>query len=578
EKKQTLVTQPANPLNRIGHIKSTEHSINLSDNIPINTRYYRIPYSTERDVEIEIKKLLERGIIRPSQSQYKSPIVPIKKPNGDLRLCIDYRELNKKTIKDKYYMPNVEEILESLQGAKFFSILDAESGYFQIPMHKEDIHKTAFTCKFGNFEFLRMPFGLVNAPATFQRAMDELLAKERFQFVAVYIDDIIIYSKTEEDHKKHLEHVLEILKKSGLKLNDKKCQYFRRELKILGHKVNEDGISIDEERLEAIKKMEFPQTLKKMQSYLGLISYCRKFIHNLATLSEPFYQLIKQYNKKEISKFTVTEDLKIKFEAIKAQILNKQTLTLPKPNTELIITTDASDIAVGATIGQKDGYEESIISYFSKTLSEQQRRYSATEKELLAIVLTLKRFRHLLLGRKIILQTDHKALTYLFSMKNQNAKLMRWALMIQEFDLNIAYLPGRINQADILSRIGEDTTKTRFHTCSITTRKKPIPKIIDDKETQKAIIEQHHIATGHGGQKTMKYILMRKYQWRGQNKQINEYIKKCIICQKAGSRIKQKEYWPSSVSKENEQWQIDIIGPMPKSEDDNRYILTVVDV
>ncbi|MGL5708157.1 MAG: RNase H-like domain-containing protein, partial [Aeromonas sp.] len=342
--------------------------------------------------------------------------------------------------------------------------------------------------------------------------MDELFVKERFRFVAVYIDDIIIYSKTEEEHKEHLQHVLGILKKAGLKLNDRKCQYFCKELKILGHKVSEEGISIDEERIEAIQKMEFPQTFKKMQSYLGLISYCRKFIRNLAGLSEPFYQLIKQYNKKEITKFAATEDLKKKFEVIKSHILNKKTLKLPMPNSELIVTTDASDIAVGATIGQRVGHEESIISYFSKTLSEQQRRYSATEKELLAIVLTLKRFRHLLLGRKITLQTDHKALTYLFSMKNQNAKLMRWALMIQEYDITIAYLPGKVNQADILSRLGEKSTETQQHMCRTTTKIRPLPKTIEDKEIQRMIIEQHHIATGHGGQKTMKYIIMRKYQ------------------------------------------------------------------
>ncbi|MGL5772764.1 MAG: RNase H-like domain-containing protein, partial [Bacteroidales bacterium] len=368
------------------------------------------------------------------------------------------------------------------------------------------------------------------------------------------------------------------MKNAGLMLNDKKCQYFKRELKILGHRISENGIRIDEDRLEAIQKLEFPVTFKKLQSYLGLISYCRKFIKNLAELSEPFYQLIKKYNKKEISKLIITEELRDKFAEIKSLLLSKKTLTLPKPDSELIITTDASDLAVGATIGQKDSTEESIISYFSKTLTEQQRRYSATEKELLAIILTLKRFRHLLLGRKITLQTDHKALTYLFSMKNQNAKLMRWALMIQEFDLNIVYLPGKINQADILSREEKPTGKLDYITYQTNTRVKPSLQTIQEKNVQETILDQHHLATGHGGQKTMKYLIMQKYKWKGLNNHINKYVNECDVCQKAGQRMKQKEYWPSKINKENQQWQIDLIGPLPSSESEKRYILTVVDV
>jgi hypothetical protein len=292
----------------------------LEDNIPVIKHLYKIPQMAEKKIQSQIETMLKSGVIRKSTSPYRAPLVPILKKNGDWRLCVDYRDLNAKTVKDSYVMPIIDDIIENFHGSQIFSILDAKSGCYQIKIAEEDIVKTAFGCLFGNFEFLRMPFGLVNAPATYQRAMNTIFQDELRSFVFVYIDDIIVFSPDIESHQKHLHIVLNKLQTHGVKLNREKCLFYQEQLKILGHIVNKNGITIDTERVTALNSLEFPSDVKRLQSFLGLVSYCRKFIRNLAALSESFYSQIKKANKSRQSKIAETPDLVLAFQKIKAEI------------------------------------------------------------------------------------------------------------------------------------------------------------------------------------------------------------------------------------------------------------------
>ncbi|MGL5772166.1 MAG: reverse transcriptase family protein, partial [Bacteroidales bacterium] len=296
-----------------------EHTITMNDPTPIAKSMYRLGYNLENAVEQEVMKLLRDKIIRPSKSPWRAPVVPILKKNGQIRLCIDYRGLNENTKKDKYPMPLIDEIIDGLQGAKVFSILDAFSGYHQIKMAEKDIEKTAFGCKFGIYEFLRMPFGLANGPATFHRLIDHILREEKWKFVVAYLDDIIVFSKTMEEHELHLKVILTRLKKAGLKLNKKKCEFFKTELKILGHVVNEGGVKMDPERIKAIQNCELPKTIKQMQSFIGFVSYCQKYIPNLAGISSPLYEGLKNLPYKS-GPIATNNEMQKSFERIKIEI------------------------------------------------------------------------------------------------------------------------------------------------------------------------------------------------------------------------------------------------------------------
>lgn len=327
---------------------------------------------------------MNKGIIRESKSPYCSRIVPVIKPDGSIRPCIDYRTLNTMTIKDRYPIPRIDEILDALSSAKIFSTLDATSGYYQIAMEEDDIHKTAFCYKNGFYEFTRMPFGLCNAPATFQRAMDSILKKERFKFAIPYLDDIIIYSDTEEDHRKHLEIIFGKLKSAGLSLNRKKCKLFRKEIKILGYIVEEGMVKTDPSKLEAILKFKRPENVKGIRSFLGMTGFCREFIPNYAEKASPLEKLIRGKGKNSHAKIAWDESQISAFETMKREICKHSKRYLPNFESEFILTTDASSTSIGAILSQRDEWNTiRVIETFSRNLDKAQINYTITERELL---------------------------------------------------------------------------------------------------------------------------------------------------------------------------------------------------
>lgn len=434
-----------------------KHRISTTDDIPIHTRSYRYPFIHKEEVRRQISDMLDQGIIRPSYSPWSSPvwIVPKKKDASGKqkwRLVIDYRKLNEKTVSDRYPLPNISEILDKLGKCLYFSTLDLASGFHQIEMHPKDIQKTAFTVEGGHYEYVRMPFGLKNAPSTFQRVMDNMLRDLVGKTCLVYLDDIIIYSTSLQEHIVSLKQVFERLRSSNFKVQLDKSEFLRKEIAFLGHLVSTEGIKPNPAKIEAIQKFPIPRTRREIKSFVGLLSYYRKFIPDLARLLRPMTDCLKQDRR-----ITLDEDYVGSFETCRRILMNDPILQYPDFSKPFILTTDASNFALGAVLSQGRIGSDKPICYASRTLSSSECNYSTIEKELLAIIWATKYFRPYLFGRKFQIVTDHRPLTWLMSLKEPNSKLVRWRLKLEEYDYEIVYKKGTLNRnADALSRIKID--------------------------------------------------------------------------------------------------------------------------
>lgn len=431
-----------------------KHEIRTTDDIPIYTKTYRYPYCHKEEVRQQVDKMLKQGIIRQSYSPWSAPVwvVPKKKDSSGKqkwRLVIDYRKLNEKTVSDKYPIPNINEILDKLGKCNYFSTLDLASGFHQIEMDPKSIAKTAFSVDAGHYEYLRMPFGLKNAPSTFQRVMDNILKDLVGKCCLVYLDDIIIYSTSLQEHLESLEKVLTKLKESNLKIQIDKSDFLRKEIAFLGHIVSTDGVKPNPDKIQAIQKFPIPKTQKDIKSFLGLLGYYRKFIKDFAKLVKPLTVCLKKDNKIEL-----TEEYIKTFETCKDILTNDPILQYPDFSKPFNLTTDASNFAIGAVLSQGPIGSDRPICYASRTLSSSETNYSTIEKELLAIVWATKYFRPYLFGRKFKIITDHKPLTWIMNLKDTNSKLTRWRLKLEEYDYEIVHKKGTANtNADALSRI-----------------------------------------------------------------------------------------------------------------------------
>ena len=411
----------------------------------------------------EVKELLQRGLIEPSKSPYGSQVLFVKKKDGSLRMCVDYRALNRITVEDKFPLPNIQALLKKLQGAKFFSSLDLASGYWQFRIKEKDVHKTSFRTPDGSYQWKVLPFGLTNAPSAFQRNMNSILRKHiKAGFVVVYLDDILVFSRTRKEHKEHLDQIFQTLREHDLYLQEKKCSFFQKEVLFLGQIVAADGIRVNPKKIEAVQEFPVPHNITTLRSFLGLANYYRRFIRDYSAHVCHMSELLK-----DDVPFIWSEACDREFQNIKLKLTTAPTLRIADPNLPYVVHTDASDVALGAVLMQDFGKGLQPIEFLSKKFGDTQRKYQVFEKEILALVTALREWRHYLLGAKagVTLYTDNRAVTHLKTLKTPGRKELGWLEILAEYGqgLVISYITGKQNRvADALSRMGErvNTLKT----------------------------------------------------------------------------------------------------------------------
>ncbi|KAK1647521.1 hypothetical protein QYE76_065326 [Lolium multiflorum] len=446
-----------------------QHAINMEDDAkPVVEHQRRLIPKMKEVVRNEVLKLLEAGIIYPiADSRWVSPVHCVPKKGGmtvvpndndelipqrivvGYRMCIDFRKVNKVTKKDHYPLPFIDQMLERLSKNTHFCFLDGYSGFSQIAVKAKDQEKTTFTCPYGTYAYRRMPFGLCNAPATFQRCMSAIFHGFCESIVEVFMDDFSVYGNSFDNCLRNLDKVLQRCEETNLVLNWEKCHFMVNEGIVLGHKISEKGIEVDRAKVEAIEKMPYPRDVKGIRSVLGHAGFYRRFIKDFSKISKPLTNLLQ----KDVP-FVFDDDCKEAFETLKKALTTAPVVEPPDWNLPFEIMCDASDFAVGAVLGQRVDKKLNVIHYASKTLDAAQRNYATTEKELLAVVFACDKFRPYIVDSKVTIHTDHAAIRYLMTKKDAKPRLIRWVLLLQEFDLHIIDRKGADNPvADNLSRL-----------------------------------------------------------------------------------------------------------------------------
>ena len=450
---------------------------------------YRLGPAEQDEMEEQVKDLLAQGFIRPSASPYGAPILFVPKKDGRWRMCIDYRALNKQTIKDQFPLPRIDSLLERLGQATVFTKLDLASGYHQITMEETSVQKIAFRTNFGHFEFLVMPFGLCNAPGTFQRLMNKVFADQLGKFIAVYLDDILIFSPNMEEHWEHLRWALSRLREAKLYGRLHKCEFLKDQVEYLGFEVGPKGIQASPGKVRAIIEWPRPKGVHDVRSFLGLASYYRRFVRGFSEMARPLTQLTRAGVEWEWS--TAQHQA---FNRLKLALTTAPVLKLPDFGKQFVVTTDASDAAVGAILEQDFGNGLQPVAFASRKLNGAKIRYSAYERELLGIVWALAQWKHYCRGpHAVIIQTDHALLRHLPNQASVNSRVWKWISILQGYNLEIRHIPGKRNPADTLSRQDKKDAlgrKTAVHDANADlVRELRVPSDADDQAIQEALIK-----------------------------------------------------------------------------------------
>lgn len=420
--------------------RAIEHHIALKEGSdPINVRPYRYAHFQKEEIERQVQTMLDAGLIRPSCSPFSSPVLLVKKKDGSWRFCTDYRALNSATMKDRFLIPTVEDMLDELHGAVIFTKLDLTAGYHQVRVHEPDIPKTAFRTHNGHYEYLVMPFGLCNAPSTFQALMNSIFRSFLRKFVLVFFDDILVYSRSPEEHIQHVTTVMELLQTHGLFVKRKKCEFGSRKLEYLGHIISGEGVKVDQNKIRAMMDWPAPTTITELRGFLGLTGYYRKFVQSYGVIPRPLTNLLKK------GKFEWTADADTAFSVLKQAITTTPTLALPDFTVPFIIQTDASGEGIGAVLTQNGR----PIAFMSRSLGVAKKNWSTYAREMLAI----RTWRPYLLGRRFTIQTDQRSLRFLLEQRILTPEQQKWMGKLDGYDYEITYKPGVTNKvADALSR------------------------------------------------------------------------------------------------------------------------------
>ena len=446
----------------MGRTNLVKHHVKLTDPVPFKEAYRRIPPQMYDEVKTHLQEMLDLGAIRPSNSPWASAIVLVRKKDGRLRFCIDLRKLNNRTVKDAYSLPRIESILDSLGGAQIFSTLDLKVGYWQVEMAEECKAYTAFTCgPLGFYECDTMPFGATNAPATFQRLMHDCLGELNMNWCIVYLDDIIIFSDTKEEHLKRLEAVFQKLCAAGLKLKPSKCFFFREEIEYLGTVVSGKGISTNPKKIEAVSKWPTPKTVYDVRSFLGFVGYYRRFIKNFSRITKPIREVmtgLENQSKRSAKKTYIewSDAADVAFEHLKAMCVSTPILAYPDYQLPFTLHTDSSTDGLGAVLYQKQDGKLRVIAYASRSVSKAESNYPAHKLEFLALKWAVcEKFHEYLYGSKSFeVFTDNNPLTYVFTSAKLDACGQRWVAKLANYNFSIKYRCGVSNtEADALSRI-----------------------------------------------------------------------------------------------------------------------------
>jgi hypothetical protein len=600
--------------------RRVEHRIILHDsNLPPPFRgIFRLSQLELQELRKQLQMLINDGKIVPSTSPYGAPVLFVKKKDGSLRMCIDYRALNAQTIKNRYALPRIDELFDRLFEAKVFSKLDLTSGYWQIAIAAADRHKTAFRTRYGHYEFNVMPFGLTGAPGTFQSLMNDIFRDMLDICVVVYLDDILVYSKTKEQHQEHLRTVLQRLQEHQLYVKGSKCIFFTDTIEYLGHIIGPGGVKPNPELIKAIQNFPQPKTLKQMQSFLGLANYYRKFVKDFSKIATPLTKALQ--NASNSRPIIWNSQMHSAFDALKDALTTTPCLQIPDPNGDFEVTTDASENAeaIGAVLTQ-NGHP---VAFESRKLNIHQINYTVHDKEMCAIMHALDKWRPFLLGKHFKVYTDHRSLTHLKTQSHLNQRQIRWMERAADYDCEILYKPGKENVvADALSRIQinaisilpnkstttavtngykkepfcnlisaverKQGTSTRYQIQNKllyyrTDEYEPWRLVLPDISYRKMIIHENHnsVIAGHPGFIQTYSKIARLYYWPGMSADIRKHVQQCDACQRTKTTTQPSSGLLEPLPISQRPWQsigIDYLGPLPKSENGKDMILVVID-
>jgi uncharacterized protein with von Willebrand factor type A (vWA) domain len=619
-----------------------EHSIELlPDSQPVYMKQYRVSIQDQTEIDRQVEEHLAAGRLKRSTSSFNAPTLLVGKPDNTKRMCQDERGLNKITIKNRMDMPNIQGIFDRLKGSVYFSKLDLKSGFNQIRINEKDTHKTGFSCSSGHYEWLVMPFGLCNAPATFQSLMQFVLAERLNKSVVVFIDDILIYTKTKEDHLKEIEWVLQQLDRWKLYAAAKKCFWMKEEMEFLGHVVSAKGVQVMAKKIQSIVDWPELSNAKEVKQFLGLAGYYRRFVKDFSKIAASLTELMK-----EKTTWRWEREEKDAFKQLKEKMSQTPILIHPDHSLPFVVTTDASGYAVGAVLSQDQGNGQQPVAFYSHKMNKAERNYPVHEQELLAIILALKEWRCYLHGASHAVQiiTDHQSLKYLNSQPHLSSRQARWVEYLQQFDIVISYREGKENVvADALSRrgdykkdaeaeeekekreFGSSVPRLKYRIAAITAIEDGDPVLLAElSEATKEDISLRDIVTNpqqHGysmteegilknqqglivipNRRSLRMKIMKEFHdvpvsghrgvektlskvgklfwWPGIRQEVQQYIGSCIACQSNKSSNKATAGLLHPLPIPSHAWEsisMDFVGPLPVTKDGHDNILVVVD-
>ena len=622
----------------LGRTRMAYHRIETGQNRPVKMHPRKVPVHFESEMETQLGDMQAQGVIRPSQSPWAAPVVMVRKKDGGLRFCVDYRRLNDLTVKDAYPLPRIDDTLDALGASKWFSTLDLASGYWQVELDPRHREKSAFVTKHGLFEFNVLPFGLCNAPSTFQRLMELVLADLQWMTCLVYLDDIIVFGRSFEEHVSRLGEVLGRLKAANLKVKPTKCTLFSKQVSYLGHIISEEGVGTDPAKIETVRSWPAPTCVAEVRSFVGLASYYRRFIAGFAAIAQPLHKLTEKN-----STFQWDTACQEAFDTLKQKLITAPILAYPDPAKQFVLDTDASDQGIGAVLSQVHGEQERVVAYASRSLSRSERNYATTRKELLAVVAFTHHFRHFLLGQEFLLRTDHSSLQWLHNFKEPEGQVARWLEKLSSYQYRIQHRPGKQhNNADALSR--------RIVHCNVASSDKtdqPTSEKLSNRQQDDPILSQlialkaqinrgsaidvqsypelrpyravwdslyidrggvlrykdssaqgegqrvlskamvpfvlhdlHNSKTGgHLGVEKLLDRVRSRFYWPGWTQDVKEWCRSCQDCAatKVVGPTPRAPLQTSQTSRPFERVAMDILGPLPTTERNNRYILVLAD-